>query len=301
MKKIFKDGIYDISNEDYHASTAISRSQLKLLDKSPYHFWYEVLSGEAEKKEPTPAMRLGSAFHTLLLEQHLFDKEYIVKPDVETLPKLDRKKDVGAEEYERQKAKQEEQRAYNKRLLDEFELKKDNKIVLNQKEYDTVREMVSLAKRHEIVKTLVDESLYEKSIFWTDKETGIQFRARPDIWSPNMIVDVKTTHSASLYKMTRSALDESYYLQAGMMYEACKAIGKPFKMFVILAIEKTAPFAPAVFKLSDDALQYGIDMFQLYKKRLKKCLDSKQWPSYPVQELSVPEFAVEQLKNEEGQ
>ena len=267
-KKIYKDGVYDITNEEYHAAEGISRSRLMLLDKSPYHFWYQMYSGLAPKEEPTPAKNIGAAFHTLLLEPELFKKEFGVAP------KMDRRTAKGKEDYEI------------------FMQENAGKILLTDDQFAKVSKMVSLVRQHEIVDTLLDEATFEKSIFWTDKETGLQFKARPDIWSPKMIVDLKTTADASDYSFMRSAYDYGYYLQAGMAFEACKAIGKPFEMFVILAIEKEEPHVPSVFMMDDEALQFGIDQFQKYKRTLKSCFDTNQWPGYPVQELSIPKYAA---------
>ncbi len=264
----FKNGVHDISIEQYHSSEGISRSQLMLLDKSPYHFWYECLSGQALLKESTPAMNIGSAFHTLLLEPEKFSSEFAI------IPKVDRRTKLGKDAY------------------DSFINDNLNKILLSDEQFFKVEQMVELVSQHEIVKTLLDESVYEQSIFWSDKETGLQFKTRPDIWSSKMIVDLKTTSDASPYSFARSALNYGYYLQAGMIYEACKAIGKPIEMFVILACEKEAPHVPAVYMMNDEALQYGVDQFVLYKRKLKKCIDSDKWPGYPVQELSLPKFAT---------
>ena len=275
MKDVYKDGVHDISNEQYHAADGISRSRLMLLDKSPYHFWYEVYSGKAEVREATPAMNVGSAFHTMLLEPHLFDKEFCV------MPNLDRRTKGGKQMYE------------------EFLSENHGKMILTVDQFEKVRDMVELVGQHEIVTTLLDEAVFEQSIFWTDIETGIQFKARPDIWSSKMVVDLKTTADASAYKLQRSALEYGYYLQAGMAFEACKAIGKPFEMFVMLAVEKERPHVPAVYMMDDDALQFGIDQFQRYKKQLAECLSSDKWPGYAVQELTVPAYAVKQLENEQ--
>jgi len=263
----YNDGVHNISNEEYHASSAISRSKLMLLDKSPYHFWYEMYSGLAEKKDPTPAMNIGSAFHTLLLEPDLFAKEFAVSP------KIDRRTTKGKEEYA----------AFIEHNAD--------KTILTDDQYAKALVMSNHVKQHEIVTTLLDESVFEQSIFWTDAETGIQFKTRPDIWSSKMVVDLKTTSDASVYGFTRSALNYGYYLQAGMAFEACRAIGKPFEMFVILATEKDAPYVPAVLIMDEKALQFGIEQFNVYKKKLKACLDADKWPGYPVQELSIPKFA----------
>jgi exodeoxyribonuclease VIII len=273
-KIIFKDGVHDISNEQYHEAEGISRSKLMLLDKSPYHFWYEMYSGLAVKKDSTAAMHVGSAFHTLLLEPDLFSKEFAIAP------KVDRRTTKGKEAYEA------------------FIQAHGEKIILTDDQYAKASVMASHVKQHEIVTTLLDEAAFEQSIFWTDEETGIQFKTRPDIWSSKMVVDLKTTSDASVHGFMRSALNYGYYLQAGMAYEACRTIGKPFEMFVILAAEKEAPYVPAVLIMDENALQFGINQFQSYKKRLKTCLDSDKWPGYPVQELSVPSFA--RIEDEEG-
>lgn len=267
-KTVYADGIHDISSEDYHASEGISRSRLMLLDKSPYHFWYEVLSGRAKHRESTPAMLIGSLFHTILLEPDLIDKEYAVAP------KIDRRTAAGKEQWH------------------EFGIYSEGKTVVTMDQYEKAYKMASQIREHEIVQTLLDEAVFEQSLFWTDEETGLQFKTRPDIWSAKMVVDLKTTADANPFSFTRSALSYGYFIQAGMAYEGCKALGKPFEMFTILACEKEEPHVPAVFIMDDEALQFGIDQFQSYKRRLKACFDSGKWPGYPVQELSVPKYAT---------
>ncbi len=268
MSTVYKDGVYDISNEQYHGSEGISRSKLMLLDKSPYHFWYETMSGLAEKQEATPAMNIGSAFHTMLLEPAKFQIEFAIAP------KVDRRTKQGKEEWEL------------------FAESSQGKIILSDDQFAKVSKMVDLVSKHEIVTTLLDEAVYEQSIFWTDQETGLQFKTRPDIWSSKMVVDLKTTNDASAYSFARSALNYGYYLQAGMAFEACKAIGKPFEMFVILACEKEAPHVPAIYIMKEEALKFGIDQFTTYKRKLKKCLDENKWEGYLVQELAVPKYAT---------
>jgi PDDEXK-like domain of unknown function (DUF3799) len=268
MKTVYKDGVYDITNEQYHASEGISRSKLMLLDKSPYHFWYETMSGMAIKSEATPAMNIGSAFHTMLLEPAKFQMEFAIAP------KVDRRTKQGKEEW------------------DIFAQNSEGKIILSDDQFSKISKMVELVSKHEIVTTLLGEAVYEQSIFWTDKKTGLQFKTRPDIWSSKMVVDLKTTNNANLYSFSRSALDYGYYLQAGMAFEACKAIGKPFEMFVILACEKDEPHVPAVYIMKDEALKFGIEQFNSYKRKLKACLDSNKWEGYLVQELGVPKYAT---------
>jgi len=262
------DGVYDISNENYHAASAISRSNLMLMNKSPYHFWYENISGLSHKKESTPSMILGSVFHSLLLEPSKFDSEFIVSP------KIDRRTNKGKEEYEL------------------FLQNSHGKTLVTQDQYDHAQRMVSHVQSHENAKELIKDSKREQSIFWTDEETGLQFKSRPDAWSSKMIVDVKTCCDSHPRAIASTALKNGYYLQAGMAYEATKSLGNPIDIFVILACEKEAPFAPSIFILDEKALNFGIDQFHSLKRKLKECFDSGDWRSYEVQELSVPQYAI---------
>lgn len=70
-----KPGIYDnIPNADYHGGAGISNSGLSLVRRSPLHYRAKQLA--ANDNESTAAQAIGTAFHALLLEPHLFTQEY---------------------------------------------------------------------------------------------------------------------------------------------------------------------------------------------------------------------------------
>lgn len=61
-------GIYPtLSNEQYHADSAISRSGVMKYLESPFKYWAEYLNPDRPAKYSTPAMEFGSAFHTFIL------------------------------------------------------------------------------------------------------------------------------------------------------------------------------------------------------------------------------------------
>ena len=68
-----------MSNAEYHALDYVSKSHLDEVNKSPFHYWDKYINPNRVIQEPTKQMILGSAFHTLVLEPELFDKEYIVE------------------------------------------------------------------------------------------------------------------------------------------------------------------------------------------------------------------------------
>ena len=64
------NGHVQMTNEEYHSSEDISKSDLDAARKSGLHF---LLKKTGPKQKPTPAMRIGSAFHALTLEPELFE------------------------------------------------------------------------------------------------------------------------------------------------------------------------------------------------------------------------------------
>lgn len=71
-----KPGVYDnIPNHEYHGGPGISKSGLDLIARSPLHY-KAVVDAANDNREPTPAQKLGTAFHCLLLEPDVFVREY---------------------------------------------------------------------------------------------------------------------------------------------------------------------------------------------------------------------------------
>ena len=73
-----KPGIYDnITNEQYHGGPGESKSLLDLVRRSPVHYLArKIAANENKPSEPTAAQRIGTAFHALLLEPHVFVQSY---------------------------------------------------------------------------------------------------------------------------------------------------------------------------------------------------------------------------------
>lgn len=68
-------GVYaDLTNSAYHSGPGISKSGLDLIARSPLH--YRAALDAANDSGPTLAQLIGSAFHSLVLEPHLFVREY---------------------------------------------------------------------------------------------------------------------------------------------------------------------------------------------------------------------------------
>lgn len=86
-------GIYDnIPNDQYHSGPGISKSGLDLINRSPMH--YQFATSAANDNEPTPAQAIGTAFHALLLEPHLFAQTYCLALRKQDVPDAIEDRDV---------------------------------------------------------------------------------------------------------------------------------------------------------------------------------------------------------------
>lgn len=262
----YANGIQHISNELYHSSAGVSRSMLSELAKSPYHYWYKYVSGLAEKEESTPAMNLGNAVHTLVLEESKFDKEFLVIHQ-QTRPRR------GTKPY------------------DEMIKQANGKIILTNDEYLQAHQMARSIKNNENANMLLNNCHIENSIYFVDELTGIQFKSRPDALSGSIAIDIKTTNDASPDKFQNSAWNYSYYLQAAMAYKAMQSINQPMDEFIFICVEKEKPYCVAIYILDKDALNFGLSQFDCLASRLKKCMDSNEWPSYGIQNLKLPSYS----------
>jgi len=78
MSLDLKPGTYSIEEDEYHKLTAFSNTDLKLIARSPAHYYAARLDPAREEKEPTPAMIAGRILHCAILEPDLFDSRFVV-------------------------------------------------------------------------------------------------------------------------------------------------------------------------------------------------------------------------------
>lgn len=261
-------GVYDLSNEQYHAGEGLSRSSLWTFKKLPKLFWHEKLSGLYERPKETEAYLLGNLTHTLVLEPDLFDSQYFV------MPKVNRATKQGKADY-----------------AEALELSQ-GKTLINEEHFTQAQSMRDSVLANETAAAILKGAKIEKSIFWNHEPTGLLCKSRPDILNGTIAADLKTTLDASERAFQSDAYKSGYFLQAGMAFEACKAVGEPFEKFVFICVEKKAPFSVALYILDDEALQFGIDMFHALMARIDKCFKNNVWPDHGIKRLLTPGYAT---------
>ncbi len=101
----------------------------------------------------------------------------------------------------------------------------------------------------------------EQSYFWTDKETGLGCKCRPDYMfdDGSTIVDLKTTTDASLKGFSRSVCNFRYHVQAGFYLHGIEqSTGVRPDRFIFVAIERCAWETETYYELLRRGIKWGI-------------------------------------------
>ena len=162
--KLNHPGLLVMPATQYHAEKAIGHSGIVKMLKSPAHL-REYLD---HPHEPTPAMAFGTAVHTYVLEQDRFAEEFVV-----------------AEKFDRRTKEGKEAAAG-------FEEANQGKIVITSEEMATLTLVQRAVFAHQGAARLLSAGAAELSAFWTDGDTGLNCKCRPDWFNGEAIVDLKT-------------------------------------------------------------------------------------------------------------
>lgn len=242
-----------------------SKSALDRLAQSPAHYRAWV---EGPQPEPTAAMRFGSAFHALVLEPEHFAARYVVRPEG-----IDgRTKDGKA-----------------------WLAQAEGRTVLSADEERHMLGMHAAIYTHPAASKLILAGKSEVSLRWTDEITGIACKSRADYWVPEkrLVVDLKSTDDASPSEFAKSVARFRYHIQDAMYRAAFDACGHTIDHFALVAVEKSPPYAVAVYTLDADAVRLGYAAFRQGLETMAECLRTNHWPAYDegVAELQLPKWA----------
>ena len=258
---------YTMPNADYHAHPAISKSGLDRINQSPAHYraWL------TELRKETPALALGSAAHSYILERDSFEERYAVAPSI------DRRTKNGKEVWAK------------------FEAQANGKTMIKQDDLYQIERMAASVWAHESARELLSEGRAEVSVFanlW-----GVDTKCRPDwLREDGLVMDLKTTDDASAAAFPSSVAKWRYHVQAALYQDILATVGIKVSAFVFCAVEKNPPHAVGVYLLDDDAIEAGREAYQRNLDTYKTCIETGSWPAYSpaIETLTLPRWAFQQ-------
>lgn len=258
---------------DYFANAAVNKSALDAICRSPLHYQKRII-GHSAPIEPTPAMKLGTLVHTLVLEPDEVSDRYAITPAV------DRRTKGGKEAYAA------------------WEAQLGGRESITVETYDTAVLMSAAVLNHPVAAELLDGAVCERSAYGVDEATGIQIKARIDAIQRATLVDLKTTKDASAEGFAKSIANFRYHVQAAHYLETYKAAtGDQPESFVFLAVESAPPYAVGVYQLDSASLAFAAQQRREDLEAIAKFHASSCPPSYNSNQLttlSLPPWILRQ-------
>lgn len=267
----YQPGLYSadqISNSEYHAQRdVLSASGAKaILEDSLGDFRYN--QTHAVHKDVFDA---GTAAHELVLEGEF--------------------RSIQVLEYDSYRTKAAQEARDDARAL--------GKTSMLERDLEDIYGMAKALRDNVDAMALLESGQPEVSAFFTDPVTGLECRTRFD-WLPEIdtskrlvIPDYKTAKSANPRKFRKDAANYRYHQQLAWYEDTLPILGihHDVKM-VLIAQEKTAPYASSVVQFAPRDLELGRALNELARRKFKHSLETDHWPFYPgVTQLELPEYA----------
>tara|TARA_R110000824_G_scaffold379203_1_gene571108 strand:+ start:720 stop:1649 length:930 start_codon:yes stop_codon:yes gene_type:complete len=257
QEPVIETGVYrGVCREDYDYVPFVNCSTLKRVIRSTK----SADNALRKQQKDSLALRFGSAFHTAVLEPHLFDDEVAAAPNV------DRRTKVGKAEWEA------------------FQEQNSHKIILTQNDIGAIFRMKEEIMGHELARSIMEdpsgsaevnaivnpffgETPYTREdVVAANKAKEVSptllhraCKARIDWITNTELVDVKTCQDASPDAVVRSVVHFGYHLQAAYYRELYRrAAGHDSVLpFVFIFVEKDAPHGVLVCELDDMLHEIG--------------------------------------------
>lgn len=209
--------------DDYCKIEALSKHQLDQIAIS-IKYWQ---AKQLEKTEPTSAMKLGSAFHDLVLYgQEFFDQKYVLEPKFDLRFK--------------------EQKAAKEAFLADLKGRES----LSPDHFEKIKCMSDALKEHPLAQALIDNT--EKEVSLVTEKNSIKFKCRPDVLHENYILDLKVTSTLSADEFKRDFYKFRYDVQAAVYLDFFERKGQPFYFVVV---QNQAPFDVVVYQVTGETIQ----------------------------------------------
>lgn len=185
---------------------------------------------------------MGEAFHVLVLEPELFSQQYLVLSDA----------DHGKSGSSGQTPSEAE--LMRRRWVDAWQ-------------WSALRHArdALLACRKYPVADWLRAGTREMSIYWCD-EAGRRWKARPDCFTADIVLDLKTTRDCRPDAFKRSRERFGYDLQAAHYVDAVARLTGKVPRFAFLSVELNTPYSVWVHKLEDDEIRAARSLLDRLKR-----------------------------------
>jgi len=171
--------------------------------------------------------------------------------------------------------------------------------LIGKDDFETINAMADSLQRCSTAMNILEhpQARFEESLFWDDFEHNVPCKVRIDCTRPDirLLADLKTAASAAPSEFARACANYNYDIQAAHYLEgAYTVLGQTFDHFCFIVVEKTPPYAVAVYRAHNQMLANGHERAKKAKQIYAECNETGSWPAYPdtVQDINLPGWAL---------
>ncbi|HEY3430488.1 MAG TPA: PD-(D/E)XK nuclease-like domain-containing protein [Cyclobacteriaceae bacterium] len=270
-------GIYnDISIQDYHEKfkESISATGIKLAKKS-LKLWKWM---QTHPNETKAHFEFGNAFELALLDKENFKSQVAI---------LQTKYWVEKAMQEKPELKVPKSSACYKAEESKFVSMNEGKYIIpdvGPQSFESIEYMLESCYRDSTIQKLITNTEYQLSLFWTDPETGIMLKTRPDVCKrkKNVVVNLKTAIDGSPSAFSKDLAKYDYALQAAIEIRGCIATElMPWvDNYFWLVVEKEPPYNATLYEFDKSDQQYSLDELDYLLSKIKRAREEDLYPGY---------------------
>jgi|SRR5690606_10274550 len=273
-----KNGIYtDLSIKDYHGNKShFSSTQIRIAKRSLSEFHWNI-SGKITREEKN-YFDFGNAFELALMDKVAFSEEVAIVPDRAWVQKAmesnpDLKKPRASKVY------QDLEKEFNETVNGQYRI-----MDYGNHSNETIMAMIESCYKDSVIQRLIKNIDYQVSLFWTDPETGLNLKTRPDICKVknNVVVNIKTTLDGSPKAFSHDLVKYDYPLQACIEMTGCLRSGLMPQVdnYFWLVVEKEPPYNATLYEFAEEDISYCMDELHYLLGKIKRAFDENLFPGY---------------------
>jgi hypothetical protein len=250
---------------EYQDIDALNWSSLKLMHESPLMYRWR----ERHPRKDTQALSLGRMVHMAVLEPERFEECCVRRPS-----EFDSWRTKASKEW-----RQEQLDAGREVMTDE--------------DAETIERVREAIVWHADAMRLLQGTRREEALTWT--VDGVECKGRVDAIAASRIVDLKTTRDLGLF-VRKGAAELLYHGQLAWYLDGAIAAGacSPDAGAFVVAVETSEPYDCAAFRLGEESLDAGHDLWRSLIDQWITCRDTGLWlgkfPSLTF--LDMPRWAA---------
>lgn len=239
------------AHDAYAGMSAVNWSTLKHMLRSPLAYKYAL---ESTERRDTPAMALGRAVHALVFDPETFSDDFCI--------------------WEGGTRRGKEWQSF----VDDHE----GATILKEDEADLAAIIAAAVRTHPMTQPYLKVAgLFEQPLRWTDPDTGLPCKGRPDWIVPDLaaLIDLKTCGSIDGRAFGNDAYKYGYHMQLAHYAAGVElALGWRPQQVLIVAVEKTAPHDVGVFEIDGETMALADIAVHELLRQVKACSDGNTWP-----------------------